>query len=58
LTSINSRAGRAFETRVLEETLARLRTAEFGTCVACGGVIAFLEMAADPTRQTCRSCTR
>jgi RNA polymerase-binding transcription factor DksA len=50
-------AGRAFETCILEDTLARLRTAEFGTCVACGDVIPFLEIAADPTRQLCRSCT-
>ena len=51
-------AGRAFETCILEETLARLRGGEFGTCLRCGGVIPFLEMVADPTRQTCRSCTR
>jgi RNA polymerase-binding transcription factor DksA len=49
-------AGRAFETCVLEDTLARLRTAEFGACVACGGVIPFLEIAANPTRQICRPC--
>lgn len=49
-------AGRAFEACILEDAMARLHTAEFGTCVACGGVIPFLEIAADPTRQTCRSC--
>jgi RNA polymerase-binding transcription factor DksA len=51
-------AGQAFDACILEEALARLRSAEFGTCLACGGVIPFLEMAADPTRQTCRCCTR
>ena len=50
-------AGRAFEACVLEDTLARLNSPEFGACLACGGVIPFLELAADPTRQTCRSCT-
>jgi RNA polymerase-binding transcription factor DksA len=49
-------AGRAFEACILEDALARLRTAEFGACLACGGVIPFLEIAADPTRQTCRAC--
>lgn len=49
-------AGRAFEACILEETLARLHRAEFGACRACGGVIPFLEIAADPTRQTCGSC--
>ena len=51
-------AGRAFEACVLEETLGRLHSPDFGTCVACGGVIPFLELATDPTRQTCRSCSR
>jgi len=50
-------AGRAFETCILEETLARLGSADFGTCLACGEVIPFLEIAADPTRQTCRPCS-
>ena len=49
-------AGRSGERRIVEETLARLRTAEFGACLACDGVIPFLEMAADPTRQTCLAC--
>jgi RNA polymerase-binding transcription factor DksA len=49
-------AGRSFEACILEETLARLHSPEFGTCFACGGAIPFLELAADPTRQTCRSC--
>jgi RNA polymerase-binding transcription factor DksA len=49
-------AGRAFEACILEDTLARLWTAEFGACLACGNVIPFLELAADPTRQICRSC--
>ena len=49
-------AGRAFEASILEETLARLHSAEFGACGACGGVIPFLEIAADPTRHSCRSC--
>lgn len=49
-------AGRAQETRKLEETLARLRNRDFGTCLACGGLIPFLEMAQDPSRLICLSC--
>ena len=49
-------AGRALETRILEETLARLHGAQFGACLSCGGVIPFPAMAADPTRQTCDAC--
>lgn len=49
-------AGRSGERRIVEETLVRLRTAEFGACLACNGIIAFLEMAADPMRQTCLAC--
>lgn len=51
-------AGRALETSILEQTLARLRSAEFGACLACGSVIPFLEIAADPTRLTCRACAQ
>lgn len=52
-----SRAGgRTWEVRKLEEGLARLRSAEYGICLGCGGVIPFLQMADDPARTTCLPC--
>ena len=49
-------AGRTREVRKLEEGLARLRSADYGTCLACACVIPFPQMADDPARMTCFSC--
>ena len=40
----------------LEQALARLRRADYGVCTGCGEIIPFLQVAQDPTRQTCLSC--
>jgi RNA polymerase-binding transcription factor DksA len=50
------KAGRTDEVRRLEESIARLRDAEYGTCLGCGGLIPFLHMAEDPSRRTCVPC--
>ena len=53
---LSRRAGRADEVRRFEESIARLRQPAYGTCVACGGVIPFLHMAEDPSREACVPC--
>ena len=53
---VSRRAGRIDEVRKFEESIARLRDAKYGSCLACGGVIPFLLMAEDPSRQTCVPC--
>ena len=53
---VSRNAGRTDEVRKFEESIARLRDAKYGTCLACGGVIPFLHMADDPSRQTCVAC--
>jgi RNA polymerase-binding transcription factor DksA len=40
----------------LRGTLARLHSSDFGACAACGGVIPYAEIAADPAAQHCRAC--
>ena len=49
-------AGRIDEMHKFQETIARLRDPEYGTCLGCGGVIPFLHMAEDPGRRTCPEC--
>ena len=54
---VSRKAGRSDEVRRFEESIARLRRPEYGTCLACNGVIPFLHMAEDPSRQTCFDCS-
>ena len=53
---VSRKSGRTDEVRRFEESIARLRHPEYGACLACGGVIPFLHMADDPSRQTCVAC--
>lgn len=40
----------------LREALSRLHSSRFGECSACGGVIPYAEIVADPGAQRCRAC--
>ena len=53
---VSRKAGRTDEVRRFEESIARLRHPEYGSCLACGGIIPFLHVAEDPSRQTCADC--
>jgi RNA polymerase-binding transcription factor DksA len=53
---VSRKAGRIDEAHKFQESIARLRDPEYGTCLVCGGVIRFLHMAEDPSRQTCPGC--
>ena len=53
---VSRKAGRIGEVHKFQETIARLRDPEYGTCLGCGGVIPYLRMAEDPSLQTCLAC--
>ena len=40
----------------LRDALSRLHCSDFGECGACGGVIPYPEIAADPAARRCVSC--
>ena len=42
--------------RAMQEALSRLNRADFGQCAACGAVIPYLEVRADPTVRHCADC--
>jgi RNA polymerase-binding transcription factor DksA len=54
---VSRKAGRVDEVHKFQESIARLRRPEYGTCVVCSGVIPFLHVAEDPSRQTCVDCS-
>jgi len=40
----------------LHAALRRLEAPDFGACTACGALIDYLEIVADPTASRCRRC--
>ena len=48
--------GSTAEVRRLEDCLARLQRPDFGACDACGVLIAFMRLAADPAARFCEDC--
>lgn len=42
----------------MQDALARLHASDFGACISCGGVIPYLDIAADPAARHCAGCRR
>ena len=40
----------------LHAALGRLEAPDFGACTACGGLIDYLDLVADPAASRCRRC--
>lgn len=48
--------GAEAEAARMQDALARLHASDFGACVSCGRVIAYLEITADPAARRCADC--
>ena len=49
-------AGRTAEARAMEKVLLQLPGPDFGACAACGTLIPFIRLAADPGVTRCAVC--